>query len=129
MLEEVEEKMLIATLQLGSSRLPSARTKCSENSEERSPRAGTGDLVEHFQCSPVSRGFTRPWFCLSSCSGGVAVAVLQLRKVKLREVTCPKIHGWCLNLCLTLKLMLFLLLSVAGFLGEWDVSRAKARIR
>lgn len=57
--------------------------------------------------------------------------ILQLRKVKLREVTCPKTHGWYLNLCLTLKLMLFLLIHVARrrFLEEWNVSRAKAWIR
>lgn len=69
-------------------------------------------------------------------SRDVAMPILQLRKVKIREVTCPKTHSWYLNWCLTLKLVsdikadiVFTYKCGKKILGGVEFSRAKAWIR
>lgn len=55
--------------------------------------------------------------------------ILQLRKLKFREVTCLKTHGWCLNLCLSDFKADALFTPQFGrrkVLGGVDVSGAKA---
>lgn len=80
--------------------------------------------------SAVPCGFTHSQLKLSQqlCCIGVGVLILQLRKLKLREVTCPRhIAGVSTCVLSDFKRMLFSLLTVAGgrFLEEWRLARAK----